>query len=228
MNCKKDVHQIKAGKPYQYVIGFTWFYDLKIEVNESVLIPRPETEELVHWIIQNNSNKQNLDIIDIGTGSGCIALTLKSKIKNALVTGVDISEEAIAVAQKNAELNQLQVHFELFDVLQYLPNKQQAFFDVVVSNPPYIPENEQVQMDQIVTDHEPAIALFTPKDQPLLFYEHICRYARQYLKPGGFLYFEMHENYGTEVEQTMNRFGFEEVTLKKDMQNKLRMIRGRH
>jgi len=225
-NIQQDLKAILNGKPYQYIIGHTWFYDLKIKVNSAVLIPRPETEELVHWIIEQNTNKKKLDLIDIGTGSGCIALALKSKLPYASVTGVDISEEALQTAQQNAAINKLEVHFELFDVLNYLPNKQSALFDVVVSNPPYIPIKEKEKMDKLVTENEPELALFIPNENPLLFYEHICRYARQYLKPNGQLYFEMHENYNNEVKSTLQKFGFINVELKKDLQGKYRMICG--
>lgn len=225
-NLRYDLQELLQGKPYQYIIGFTWFYDLKIKVNSSVLIPRPETEELVHWIVECNQLKESLSIIDVGTGSGCIALALKSKLKNASLTGVDISSAALQTARENAALNKLVVHFELFDVLNYLPDKQNGLFDVVVSNPPYIPLKEKIEMDQIVCKHEPALALFTPNDNPLIFYEHICRYARQYLKSGGQLYFEMHEQYYEEVKNVMEQFGFQSITLKKDLQQKIRMIKG--
>jgi len=223
---QQDLEAILNGKPYQYAIGYTWFYGLKIGINSSVLIPRPETEELVHWIVERNTHKKKLELIDIGTGSGCIALALKSKLKNAAVTAVDISIEALQTAQQNASLNNLDIHFELFDVLNYLPNKQSALFDVVVSNPPYIPLKEKKEMDQLVTENEPELALFVPNDNPLLFYEHICRYARQYLKPDGQLYFELHENYSAEVNDTLVKFGFKNIELKKDLQGKLRMICG--
>jgi len=225
-NIQHDLNQILQGKPYQYVIGYTWFYDLKIKVNPTVLIPRPETEELVHWIVECNKKLDTLDIIDVGTGSGCIALALKSQLKNAALTGVDISPGALKTARKNASINKLNVHFELFDVLNYLPNWQTALFDVVVSNPPYIPIKEKIEMDEIVIAHEPSIALFTPNDNPLIFYEQICRYAKQYLKPAGQLYFEMHEQYHEEVKNVMLKFGFELITVKKDLQGKIRMIRG--
>lgn len=223
---QKDLIAISEGKPYQYVMGYTWFYDLKIGVNSSVLIPRPETEELVHWIVERNATTIKIDIIDIGTGSGCIALAIKSKLKNSAVTGVDISSEALQTAQQNATINKLAVHFELFDVLNYLPNKQSALFDVVVSNPPYIPIKEKEEMDKMVTENEPELALFIPDENPLLFYEHICRYARQYLKPKGQLYFEIHENYSEEVKNTLLKFGFSNIELKKDLQGKQRMICG--
>lgn len=225
-NILTDVQEISKDKPYQYQIGYTWFYDLKIMVNPSVLIPRPETEELVHWIMEDQVNKKLLDIIDIGTGSGCIAIALKSKLNHAAVTGVDISQDALQTAQQNAAINKLNVHFEMFDVLNYLPDKQHALFDIVVSNPPYIPLKEKREMDQLVTEHEPAIALFTPNDNPLIFYEHICRYARQYLKPEGLIYFEMHEQYSEEVNNVMLKFGFQSIVVRNDLQGKVRMIKG--
>ncbi len=222
---KYDLKEILKDKPYQYQIGYTWFFDLKIMVNPSVLIPRPETEELVHWIVEHHTQTNKLDIIDIGTGSGCIALALKHQLSNASVTGVDISPDALQIARKNAKLNNLNVHFELFDVLNYLPDKQHALFDIVVSNPPYIPLKEKASMDKIVTNHEPDLALFTPNNNPLIFYEAICRYARQYLKPKGQLYFELHELYHNEVKEVMLKFGFQCISIQKDLQGKFRMIK---
>jgi len=223
---RNDLNELLRGKPYQYVMGFTWFYDVKIKVNSSVLIPRSETEELVHWIVERNNLNDGFSILDIGTGSGCIALALKSKLKNVQVTGVDISANALELARENATLNKLNVHFELFDVLNYLPDKQSALFDVIVSNPPYIPLKEKAEMDEMVANHEPGIALFTPNNNPLIFYENICRYARQYLKPEGQLYFEMHEQYYKEVKDIMIRFGFHSIEMKQDLQGKKRMIMG--
>lgn len=223
-----DLLQIDNKMPYQYVIGYTWFYDLKLKVNEWVLIPRPETEELVDWIVKDSDTAAKLDIIDIGTGSGCIALALKTALPNAEVTGVDISKEALEIAKENAITNKIETHFELFDVLNYVPDKQHALFDIVVSNPPYIPVTEKAEMDKIVAEYEPDLALFSPNENPLIFYENICRYARQYLKKNGWLYFEIHENYGKAVGEVLQKFGFEAIELKKDLQGKNRMLKGRN
>jgi len=225
-NIIKDIEAIKQGKPYQYVIGYTWFYSLKMMVNKAVLIPRSETEELVNWVVQDyKNNQQILDILDIGTGSGCIALALKANL-NANVSAVDISETALEVAKQNAKFNTLNIHFELFDVLNYLPNNQSAQYDIIISNPPYIVLNEKPLMDNIVTKYEPGVALFVPNENPLLFYEQVARFARQYLKPGGSLYFELNENYAYETKALIEKFGFKDVVVNKDLQGKERMLRG--
>jgi len=222
----KDIEAIKQGKPYQYVIGYTWFYNLKMTVNEAVLIPRPETEELVDWVVSDYKNHtENIDILDIGTGSGCIALALKANL-NANVSAVDISETALTLAQQNAIENDLNVHFELFDVLSYLPNKQSQQYDVIISNPPYITLNEKPLMDKVVTKYEPDLALFVPNENPLIFYEQVARFARQYLKPNSSLYFELNENYAQDTKALAEKFGFKNVVVKKDLQGKERMLKG--
>jgi len=224
---KIDIEAIKHGKPYQYVIGYTWFYNLKILVNEAVLIPRPETEELVDWIVKDLSDQvTTLDVLDIGTGSGCIALALKANL-NANVSAVDISKTALKVAEQNAANNKLNIHFEQFDVLTYLPNNQGQQYDVIVSNPPYITLNEKPLMDKIVTQYEPDLALFVTNEQPLIFYEQVARFARQYLKPTGTLYFELNENYAEETKTLIEKFGFKDVIIKKDLQGKKRMLGAR-
>ena len=223
---KSDIEAIKQGKPYQYVIGYTWFYNLKMMVNEAVLIPRPETEELVDWVVKDYKDAtEKLDILDIGTGSGCIALSLKANL-NANVSAVDISETALEVAHQNATINNLNVHFEMFDVLNYLPNSQSALYDVIISNPPYIALNEKPTMDEVVTKNEPDLALFVPNKNPLVFYEQVARFARQYLKPNGSLYFEINENYANETKTLIEKFGFKTVLIQKDLQGKDRMLKG--
>lgn len=220
-----DVEAIKQGKPYQYIIGYTWFYNLKIIVNEAVLIPRPETEELVDWAINDYKiNTEVIDVLDIGTGSGCIALTLKANL-NANVTGVDISEAALKIANKNAAINNLNIHFELFDVLNYLPNSQSEMYDVIISNPPYIALKEKYLMDEVVIKHEPNLALFVPNENPLIFYKQVTRFARQYLKPKGTLYFELNENYASQTKTLIKKFGFKKVQIAKDLQGKERMLK---
>lgn len=222
---KNNIELIKQGRPYQYVIGYTWFYNLKIMVNEAVLIPRPETEELVDWVIKDYTPSQhNLDILDIGTGSGCIALALKANL-NTNVSAVDISETALNVARQNAEINDISIHFELFDVLSYLPSNESEMYDVIVSNPPYISLNEKPLMDKLVTDFEPEVALFTPNENPLIFYEQVARFARQYLKTEGSLYFELNENFAEEIKILVQKFGFKNTVIKKDLQGKQRMLK---
>lgn len=225
-NILQDIEAIKQGKPYQYVIGYTWFYNLKIMVDEAVLIPRSETEELVDWVINDyKTGSKTIDILDIGTGSGCIALALKANL-TANVSAVDISDLAIKVAQKNAAENNLKIHFELFDVLNYLPNNQSQQYDIIISNPPYVALNEKPLMDKMVTEYEPDLALFVPNENPLIFYEQVLRFARQYLKQKGSLYFEMNENYASATKTLVEKFGFENLIVKKDLQGKDRMLKG--
>jgi len=220
------LERLKKEEPFQYILGYTWFYNLKIKVNSAVLIPRPETEELVDWIVKENNDQDKFDVLDIGTGSGCIALGLKVGLKNSNITAVDVSEAALKIAIENAQLNDLQVHFEAFDVLNYLPNKQSALYDIIVSNPPYIPANESNEMEKTVIDYEPEIALFTPNENAFIFYEAILSFSRQYLKNNGQLYFEIHENKAIEMELLMKKYAFKNVECKQDAQNKTRMIKG--
>ncbi len=218
-----QLKRLANGEPIQYVIGYEWFMGLKFIVNADVLIPRPETAELVQLIInQNNTNSPK--ILDIGTGSGCIAIALKKMIENAEVTAIDISEKAIKVAQKNADLNDTNVNFlckSVFaDNLQFTP----ASFDIIVSNPPYITESEKLQMRANVLDFEPHIALFVPNGNPLLFYKQIAEYAQIWLKNGGELYFEINERFGSETAQMLDNLSFSDIKTHKDFYQKDRMI----
>jgi len=221
------IEQINLGKPIQYICGFAFFYDLILKVNQNVLIPRSETEELAEWIVEfcKEKNLTEPSILDIGTGSGCIALALKSKLKNAEITAVEIDEKALEVAKQNANENNLEVHFECFDVLNYLPNKQTQLYDIIISNPPYINENEIATMQQSVLDFEPAISLFVTNGDDLQFYKSINAFARQYLKSGGTLFYEINENNGERMENLMKHYQFKNIVIKKDMQNKDRMLR---
>jgi len=227
----KVLKRLKSYEPLHYIIGETEFLGLKFKVNKNVLIPRPETEELVEWILEeitdeDLSRKKDLKILDIGTGSGCIAIALKKNLPAAKVTAIDISNGALKVAQDNAELNNVKINFREKDILKSVPDGLQDSFDLVVSNPPYISLHEKVQMHRNVTDHEPHIALFVEGKNPLLFYEHIAGLAcGSLLKPRGRLYFEINESLSNEILELPGMKKFTDVMIKVDLSGKKRMIR---
>ncbi|MBC5864452.1 peptide chain release factor N(5)-glutamine methyltransferase [Flavobacterium turcicum] len=218
--------QLKLEIPVQYVLGKTNFFGLDFEVNPAVLIPRPETEELVDWIIESQketSKDQNLRIIDIGTGSGCIAISLAKNIPNAQVTALDVSVDALATAQKNAQNNKVDVVFKNQNILE--TNDLQEQFDVIVSNPPYIRNLEKVEIKKNVLDYEPHLALFVENDNALIFYKKIAELAQKNLKPNGFLFFEINQYLGPEMIGMLQGLGFKNIILKKDIYGNDRMIR---
>lgn len=217
------VEELKNHKPVQYLFGHTEFYGLRFHVGQGVLIPRPETEELVEWIFQTHKNKRQLRMLDIGTGSGCIAVTLKSLLGDAFVTAYDVSEAALEIAASNAKLNNCEVEFIRQDILR--PDATDCQWDVIVSNPPYIPEAEKPEILPNVLDYEPHIALFVPDSDPLLFYTAIANYAIVHLKTGGELYFEIHRDFGKQIVQMLEQKGFSDIVLRKDMSGNDRMIR---
>jgi len=218
------IEKLKLFTPIQYILGETSFMDLKFEVNEAVLIPRPETEELVEWIIQSNSgNEGELKILDIGTGSGCIAVSLQKHLKQASVTAFDISQNALNIARRNAISNGVSVSFRQFDILS--DNTDDFSFDLIVSNPPYIPEPEKKDILPNVLHFEPHIALFVPENDPLLFYRKIIQFACHYLSPGGQLYFEIHRDRGQEITALLKNYDFTEIELRKDISGNDRMVK---
>ena len=217
------ISRLKNFEPIQYILGETEFYGLKLKVNPSVLIPRPETEELVDWIV-NCKLPNNCSVLDIGTGSGCIALSIKRQLKNALVSGFDISENAIKTARQNAIGTRLEVDFFQFDILNSEVLKC-VFYDVIVSNPPYVRESEKPQMLDNVLNHEPEIALFVTDDDPLIFYRAIAAFAKKYLNENGLLFFEINENLGIETFEMLTGFGFHNIEIRKDINGKNRMVR---
>ncbi len=219
------IKNLKTGAPLQYVLGEAWFYGLRFNVNPSVLIPRPETEELVEWIIEENKCHKALRIIDIGTGSGCIAVSLKSNLKDAEITATDISEAALTTAKSNALENNLEVNFIRADIT--LGEPQTMFWDIIVSNPPYITNAEKPDMHPTVTDFEPHIALFTENTDALHFYRLIAHYAVRYLIPNGKLYFEINKNAGESCINMLEEFGFTNIELRKDISGNNRMIRAK-
>jgi release factor glutamine methyltransferase len=211
-------------EPIQYILGSTEFYGYSFEVNPSVLIPRPETEELVHLIISENKKKSPLSILDIGTGSGCIAISLKKELPQALVYAVDISEEALVTAKKNAVLNNVEISFLHKDIL--LPETIIPETNILVSNPPYVMQGEKKLMKANVLEHEPHLALFVEENNPLIFYKAIAEKAKKSLLPGGKIYFEINEQFGKETAEVLTKAGFKEVRILKDLHDKDRMVSG--
>lgn len=222
---KTIVSRLKHFEPIQYILGEAEFYGLKLAVNSSVLIPRPETEELVQWITTSNL-PQNSKILDIGTGSGCIALALKKMLDNAKISGIDISESALEVARENAGRNNLEVDFFQSDILNW-QSISLGTFDVIVSNPPYVRNSEKTEMKTNVLAHEPENALFVSDENPLVFYRAIAGFAQNYLSGGGFLFFEINENMGGEMTDLLIEKGFREIQVRKDLNDKNRMLRCR-
>lgn len=217
------IKDLQKNRPVQYLAGKTWFYGLEIGVKEGVLIPRPETEELVDWVVSKEYNAKT--ILDIGTGSGCIPLSIKSKLLKAQVKGFDISDEAIEIASKNAKVLGLDVGFESFDALNWSKFPQERKFDVIVSNPPYIPISDKELMHSNVLEFEPGLALFVPNDSPLLFYKAIADFANENLVSNGVLYCEIHESFGSETVEMLKEKGFQNIELRQDLQGKDRMVR---
>ncbi len=214
--------RLKRAEPIQYIIGETEFCDLTFKVNPSVLIPRPETGELVRWIVEENKNKENT-ILDIGTGSGCIAISLAKMMPQATVTAWDISPQAIETARSNNVVNGTKVTFVEQDI--FTANEDNGKYDIIVSNPPYIKEIERENMQRNVLDWEPQIALFVPDNDPLVFYRHIARKGLQLLKPGGKLYFEINREHGQETCAMLAQYGYKAIELHKDFADNDRMIR---
>ena len=220
--------ELKKFRPIQYILGETEFYGLHFELTPDVLIPRPETEELVDWMVHEYDRNAALTIIDIGTGSGCIAVSLAANFPNANVWAVDISEAALAVAQKNAQKNRVKVNFLMKDVLEDgLMGFEPASIDAIVSNPPYVTPSEKEQMLPNVLDYEPHSALFTPGNNPLIFYEHIATFGFKCLKNKGKIFFETNEAFPEKVADILLQNHYSDISLRKDMNEKWRMISGK-
>jgi release factor glutamine methyltransferase len=224
------LEQLKNGSPLQYILGETEFYDLKLKVNPSVLIPRSETEELIDWALitirEMNGETEVLKILDIGTGSGCIPISIKKYIPLADISAVDISNTALNTAKKNAELNKTEINFIEDNILN--PIKQSlinTIYDVIISNPPYVRDSEKLEMHQNVLNHEPHTALFVPDDSALIFYDAIANFTLKNLKKNGFLFLEINENLGKETVELLIKKGFKTAELRQDMYGKDRMIK---
>jgi release factor glutamine methyltransferase len=220
---KNAAKELAADKPIQYILGKAWFMGKEYFVNENVLIPRPETEELVDWISEyaHIINKP-LQLLDIGTGSGCIAISLKLELPNCSITGLDVSSPALEVAKKNATHLNAAIEWVEQDIL--MSASLPASYDIIVSNPPYIPFNEKANMQAQVKNFEPAIALFVTNEDPLIFYRIIARLGKQYLNPNGQLFFEMHYDQGKAIVALFDEMGYH-AELRQDMFGKDRMIR---
>jgi release factor glutamine methyltransferase len=216
------LQQLEKQRPIQYIFRSTHFYGLDFNVNESTLIPRPETEELVEWIITENQDNGKIKILDIGTGSGCIAISLAKNLPDAQVFAIDVSADALAVAKSNAELNKVEITFIQQDILavENLPEQ----FDIIVSNPPYVRNLEKVEIKQNVLDYEPHLALFVDDNDALIFYRKIALLAKANLPQNGRLYFEINQYLGEETATMLEDFKFENIVLKKDIYGNDRMI----
>ncbi len=218
--------QLKKEIPIQYLLGTTHFYGLELEVNSNVLIPRPETEELVDWIVQKSKFKvqsSKFKILDIGTGSGCIAISLAKNLPNAEVFALDVSEKALATAKRNAEFNQVTIQFILQSILETEDLGQQ--FDLIVSNPPYVRDLEKHEIKKNVLDNEPHLALFVEDDDALIFYRKIVQLAQKNLSLNGQLYFEINQYLGQEMIDLLQEMGFKNTDLRKDIYGNNRMIK---
>ncbi len=226
--------QLLQNKPVQYVLHDAWFAGMKLYVDENVLIPRPETEELVDWIIADcqlritdsllTTHHSPLTFLDIGTGSGCIPVALKKKLPNAEIHALDVSQGALNVATQNAVTQQTEINFHLLNILDknvwsLLPN-----FDIIVSNPPYVKQSEATAMHKNVLQHEPYVALFVPDEDALLFYKTIAEFGLQHLNRNGKLFFEINEALGKDVCDLLKEYGYTNIELKKDLQGKDRMV----
>lgn len=223
---EKVLSLLKTGKPIQYILEEAHFYGLKFKVNEAVLIPRPETEELVDWILQENEIDKSLkiNVLDIGAGSGCIAIALKKSLPLAKVYALDIATDTIATARENATLNNVEISFITDDILSPKVSFNEKI-DIIVSNPPYIKEDEKEAMHQNVLANEPHRALFVTNENPLIFYDAIAEFAIKNLVEHGLLFFEINEYLGKETVELLKTKGFENIELRKDMQGKDRMIK---
>jgi release factor glutamine methyltransferase len=227
--------ELKKEKPIQYIVGETEFYGLPFLVNQNTLIPRPETEELVELILNDNIQHPSsiIQLLDIGTGSGCIAISLAKNLPNAQVSAIDVSEKALSTAQKNAEINKVKVNFIQADILKVddlnnLPTSNFQLptqFDVIVSNPPYVRNLEKAEIRPNVLEYEPHLALFVEDNDALLFYRKIAELAKKNLTENGKLYFEINQYLGKETVELLENLGFKDVILKKDIYGNDRMIK---
>lgn len=215
--------RLQLGEPVQYLIGKTFFYGLEFEVNPSVLIPRPETEELVDWILNDSDPTPSLTVLDIGTGSGCIPISLAKNLNRPKVSAIDVSKQALDVAKRNASTHEVSINFIEQDVLSL--EKLPQSFDIIVSNPPYVRELEKQEIRKNVLEHEPHLALFVPDQDALIFYRKIAQLAVKNLSGNGKLYLEINQYLGNETVELLKNIGFSEVQLKKDLLGNDRMIR---
>ena len=221
------VKRLEQSEPFQHVLGDVEFYGLILKSDSRALVPRPETEELVDWVINDYQGQSNLSIMDLCAGSGCIAFALSSVLRESQVTAVELSKEAIKLIEENKLSTELPIDILEADVLESdsFSQFEKDSFDCWVSNPPYIPNKDKAMMHQNVLDFEPVMALFVEDEFPLVFYTEIAKNANEYLKVGGSLYFEIHESYGREMVSLLENIGFVNIELRKDLQGRDRMIK---
>lgn len=213
------LERLATGEPYQYIIGEVEFYGCKLKVDERVLIPRPETEELCELVLQENDTLKPLNVIDLGTGSGCIPIALKSKAPAWQVSAVEVDEGALSLAKQNATLNNLEINFHQFDILNSCLSSLSSY-NLIVSNPPYIAEKEANTIKENVLVHEPHLALFISDTDPLLFYRKMLDIGLKSLEKGGRFYFEFNEQYGPEMKSLMEAKGYSDIRIVKDLSGK--------
>lgn len=224
---QQSMKRLKNHEPLQYITGLAHFYGLEFNVDPSVLIPRPETEELVDWLVNDHLQKERgHKILDIGTGSGCIAISLSKAFPDAEVWAVDVSDEALRIASNNAEKLMAEIVFSKMDILD--PNSCAGLpeFNIIVSNPPYVTPSDRKKMHKNVTEYEPPLALFVEEKDSLIFYREIIAFSMEHLLNGGHLYFECNESNALEVVELLKKCGFKDIELRQDMQGKERMVKG--
>ncbi|MDB5089872.1 MAG: protein-(glutamine-N5) methyltransferase, release factor-specific [Mucilaginibacter sp.] len=224
---KSILEELKTGKPIQYILGKTEFYGLPFNVNPSVLIPRPETEELVEWVLGSVGSRQLAvgSLLDLGTGSGCIAISLKKNLPGFNVSAIDISKDALQTATSNAKLNGVDIEFIKADILNLKSEIEIPKSEIIISNPPYVTLHDKTQMHNNVTGFEPHTALFVPENDPLIFYKAIAEFAATHLTENGLLFFEINESYGKETVKLLADKGFKSIELRKDLSGRDRMIK---
>lgn len=220
------LNQLKTYKPIQYITGETSFYGLNFHVNSYVLIPRPETEELVDWILKQKLPRNPI-ILDVGAGSGCIAVALAKNLPGSIVHAIDISENALGLANENAILNKVNVNLSQENILSPSEEFKKREFDLIVSNPPYIAFRDKANMNKNVLDYEPNLSLFVPDEDPLVFYNAILEFSMNSLKENGQVFFEINESFDKEIVALMKNHNFAEIELRKDINDKFRMVSGR-
>lgn len=218
------VNRLLQNEPFQHIIGSTYFYDLKLKTDKRALVPRPETEELVDWVVTDQKENKPSKIADICSGSGCIALALKSVLPATEITAIELSDAALALGNENAKNLGLNIHFVQKDVFDSF-DEFTSDYAVWVTNPPYIPESDRAEMHENVLSFDPEMALFVPNEDPLLFYREIGKKALHHLKHQGVLYAEIHERFAAETHQLLKEIGFDSIEIKKDLQGKDRMIK---
>jgi len=219
------IGELKKQRPIQYILEKAEFYGLSFYVDENVLIPRPETEELVEWVLEICGQEANVNVLDIGTGSGCVAISIKKNLLSGKVWAMDVSPLALEVAKRNAVSNDVEIHFLQQDILESVGSENLPQFDAIVSNPPYVRNSEKVLMQKNVLDYEPALALFVEDNDPLKFYRAIAGFSADHLKQGGSLFLEINEALADETAALLQSMGFSDIIVKKDIYDKDRMIK---